>query len=178
MVGFDPTMYNVIEGGVVSFTIRRLTPATRTFSVIFNTVPGSAMGVLYLTPFLTPYLIFIVFPSRSSFNPITCLSQALTIPPSPAAPGDYNVVLDRVVTFGPSDETQTVQVMVNTDNIAEADEMFFGRLSLTFGSSGVAISGGNATATISDSGGKCNVCTYHLEANLCLQLMAPIGFPG
>ena len=87
-------------------------------------------------------------------------------------------MLDRVVTFGPSDETQTIQVMVNTDNIAEADEMFFGRLSLTFGSSGVAISGGDATATISDSGGKYNVCTYHLEANLCLQLMAPIGFPG
>ena len=83
-------------------------------------------------------------------------------------------MLDRVVTFGPSDETQTVQVMVNTDNIAEADEMFFGRLSLAFGSSGVGISGGGATATIFDSGGKC-VRTYHLKAN---QLMAPIGFPG
>ena len=44
-VGFDPTTYSVSEGGVVNFTIRRLTPATRTVSVIFNTVPDSATGM-------------------------------------------------------------------------------------------------------------------------------------
>ena len=163
-VGFDPTMYTVDEGGVVSFTIRRLTPAARTFSVIFDTVPGSAMGVQPHHPSHSLPPFYIVFPSRSSFlflNPITCLSPALTIPPSPAAPGDYNAVLDRVVTFGPSDETQTVQVTVNTDNIAEEVETFFGRLSLAFGSSGVAISGGDATATITDTNSELYVREYH-----------------
>ena len=55
--------------------------------------------------------------------------------------------------FGPSDETQIVRVMVNNDSIAEAIEMFFGSLSLPAGSSGVAISGGDATATITDTNG-------------------------
>ena len=58
-----------------------------------------------------------------------------------------------MVTFDPSDETQVVQVMVNTDNIAETVEVFLGRLSLPDGSSGVAISDGNATATIIDING-------------------------
>ena len=55
--------------------------------------------------------------------------------------------------FGPSDETQIVQVMVNNDGIAEAVEVFLGRLSLPSGSSGVAISDGDATATITDTNG-------------------------
>ena len=55
--------------------------------------------------------------------------------------------------FGPSDETQVVQVMVNSDSIAEAIEVFLGRLSLADGSSGVAISDGDATATITDTNG-------------------------
>ena len=45
IVVLDPTMYTVSEGGVVSFTIRRLTQTTKTVSVIFNTIPGSAIGV-------------------------------------------------------------------------------------------------------------------------------------
>ena len=56
--------------------------------------------------------------------------------------------------FGPSDETQIVQVMVNNDSIAEEVEMFLGRLSLPVGSSGVNISNGDATAVISISGGE------------------------
>ena len=60
-------------------------------------------------------------------------------------------MLNQVVTFGPSDDTQIVQVMVNTDNIAEEVETFFGRLSLPSGSSGVAIVGGDATAIITDT---------------------------
>ena len=55
--------------------------------------------------------------------------------------------------FGPSDETQIVQVMVNNDSIAEAVEVFLGSLSLPSGSSGVAISDGDATATITDTNG-------------------------
>ena len=81
------------------------------------------------------------------------LPPALTSSLSPAAPDDYTAVLNQTVTFGPSDETQIVQVMVNNDNIAEAVEMFLGRLSLPSGSSGVAISGGDATATITDING-------------------------
>ena len=77
-------------------------------------------------------------------------SPAVIIPPSPAAPDDYNAVLNRMVTFDPSDEIETVQVMVNNDSIAEAVEMFLGRLSLPVGSSGVAISKGDATATITN----------------------------
>ena len=45
MVEFDPTLYTVSEGGAVNFTIHRLTPAMRTASVIFNTIPDSATGV-------------------------------------------------------------------------------------------------------------------------------------
>ena len=78
----------------------------------------------------------------------------MTFLPSPAAPDDYIAVLNHTATFDPSDETQIVQVMVNNDNIAEAIEMFFGSLSLPVGSSGVAISGGDATATITDTNGK------------------------
>ena len=59
-----------------------------------------------------------------------------------------------MVTFGPSDETQTVPVMVNTDNLAEAIEMFLGHLSLPSGSSDVVISGGDATVTITDTNGE------------------------
>ena len=73
---------------------------------------------------------------------------------SPAAPDDYVAVLNRTVTFGPSDETQIVQVIVNNDSIAEAVEMFLGRLSLPSDSSGVTVSGGDATATITDTNGK------------------------
>ena len=58
-----------------------------------------------------------------------------------------------MVTFGPSDETQVVQVMVNSDTTAEEIETFLGRLSLPLGSSGVAISGGDATAIITDTNG-------------------------
>ena len=61
-----------------------------------------------------------------------------------------------MVTFDPSDDTQIVQVMVNSDNIAEAVEMFLGRLSLPSDSSGVAISGGDTTATITDTSCKYN----------------------
>ena len=49
--------------------------------------------------------------------------------------------------------TQVVQVMVNNDGIAEAVEAFFGNLSLPVSSSGVAISDGLATATITDTNG-------------------------
>ena len=167
MVGFDPTMYTVSEGGVVSFTIRRLTPATTTVSVIFNTVPGSATGVHIISPaivtlsflivlqFMYSLFLYTFFPSSLPQPPKSppILPSALTLPPSPAAPDDYVAVLNRMVTFDPSDETQVVQVMVNTDNIAEAVEMFLGRLSLPDGSSGVAISGGDATATITDTNG-------------------------
>ena len=163
MVGFDPTMYTVSEGGVVSFTIRRLTATTRTVSVIFNTVGNTAIGAHITSP--TYFLLISLTrycPSLRyvlSHNPqvpcfTTSLPPALTFPPSPAAPGDYGAVLNRMVTFGPSDNTQTVDVMVNTDSIAEAAELFLGRLSLPSGSSGVAISGGDATATISDTNGE------------------------
>ena len=63
-------------------------------------------------------------------------------------------MLNQTVTFGPSDETQVVQVMVNNDSIAEEVEMFLGRLSLPVDSSGVTISNGDATAVISISGGE------------------------
>ena len=63
-------------------------------------------------------------------------------------------MLNQTVTFDPSDEIQIVQVMVNNDNIAEEVEMFLGRLSLPSGSSGVVISIGDATATITDTNGK------------------------
>ena len=56
--------------------------------------------------------------------------------------------------FGPSDETQIVQVMVNNDSIVEAVEMFLGRLSLPVDSSGVTINNRDATAVISISGGE------------------------
>ena len=73
-----------------------------------------------------------------------------------------------MVMFGPSDETQIVQVMVNNDSIAEEVEMFLGRLSLPSGSSGVAISVGDATANITDSDGKyINTCILTLFCN-CL----------
>ena len=58
LVEFDPTMYTVSEGGVVSFTIRRLTPTTTTVSVIFNTVPGSATGVHMISPAILSTLSF------------------------------------------------------------------------------------------------------------------------
>ena len=88
MVGFDPTMYTVSEGGVVSFTIRRLTPATRTVSVIFNTIPGSATGVHTIPssafspslPLLC-YAPFLSFPSFILFSTsqiTTIFSSALT----------------------------------------------------------------------------------------------------
>ena len=163
MVGFDPTMYTVSEGGVVSFTILRMTPATRSFSVIFNTASDSATGVPHLTPLLTHSIFLIVHPFLSlpsllffcfTISKITTsLPRALTFPPSPAAPDDYVAVLNQMVMFGPSDETQIVEVMVNNDNIAETVEMFLGRLSLPDGSSGVAISTGEATATITDTNG-------------------------
>ena len=73
---------------------------------------------------------------------------------STVAPDDYTAVLNQTVTFDPSDETQIVQVMVNNDSIAETVEMFLGRLSLPDGSSGVVISSGDATATITDTNGK------------------------
>ena len=78
----------------------------------------------------------------------TTIHSALHFLPSTAAPSDYNAVLNRMVTFGPTDKKQSVQVMVNSDGIAEPAEMFLGRLSLPDNSSGVAISGGDATATI------------------------------
>ena len=172
MVGFDPTMYTVSEGGVVSFTIRRMTPATRPFSVIFDTIPDSATGVSPHPPSHSLHLLdcaHFSFPPHSSFlfltpflhhssflfrNKPTSLNVALTYPPFPAAPDDYVAVLNQTVMFGPSDETQIVQVMVNNDSIAEEVEMFLGRLSLPVGSSGVNISNGDATAVISISGGE------------------------
>ena len=158
MVGFDPTMYTVSEGGVVSFTILRMTPATRSFSVIFDTVPDSATGMPPHVPFLTPSLFLFVHPFPSPLIIIvlqmaTGLHPELTFPHSPVAPDDYVAVLNEMVTFGPSDETQVVQVMVNNDGIAEAVEAFFGNLSLPVSSSGVAISDGLATATITDTNG-------------------------
>ena len=102
-----------------------------------------------------------ILPSFFSIYPlfVIVLQIAISLPPelpfpySPTAPDDYVAVLNEMVMFGPSDETQIVQVMVNNDSIAEAIEMFFGSLSLTAGSSGVAISGGDATATITDTNG-------------------------
>ena len=119
--------------------------------------------VCHLTHLLTPSLfsivhLFLSLPTLHFCFTIskitTSLPPALTFLPSPAAPDDYVAVLNQTVTFGPSDETQVVQVMVNNDSIAEAVEMFLGRLSLPSGSSGVAISGGDATATITEISGK------------------------
>lgn len=49
------------------------------------------------------------------------------------ADGDYSAVTNVPLTFTPGQTTQTVTVPVNGDNVAEATEFFFGRLSAASG---------------------------------------------
>ena len=121
----------------------------------------------FLTPFpLFDYALFLSLSLHSCFSnyqmTIT-LHSALHFPPSPAAPSDYNAVLNRMVTFGPTDEKQSVLVTVNSDGIADPAEMFLARLSLPAGSSNVAISGGDATATVINGKGLSTLCWDHLR---------------
>ena len=70
-------------------------------------------------------------------------------------PTDFTAIVDRTVTFQPSETQRQVQVVIEDDDILENTEDFTGLLSLPASSDGVALgSATTATATIIDNDGK------------------------
>ena len=67
------------------------------------------------------------------------------------------MVQSVAVTFAPNENSQTVSVVLNDDQLVEDDEDFRGVLALPAGSSGVALGLDVATANILDDD---TVCKY------------------
>ena len=59
------------------------------------------------------------------------------------------------MTFAPNEDSKTVTVVLNDDQILENDEDLIGFLTLPGGSSGVVLGMDEATATILDDDGVC-----------------------
>ena len=82
--------------------------------------------------------------------PLSSLSPSL---PSHSAGSDYTEVSSSVVTFGPDDLTQTVQVQILPDNVYERTERFFGNINNP--SSGqIEVDGNQAVVSIQDETSK------------------------
>ena len=80
-----------------------------------------------------------------------------------SAPGDYTARSAVSVTFQPDEDTQTVPVTINTDDIAELTEVFFGRLMTSPGDTSVILTQDTATVNIIDSNGESELVLYKFD---------------
>ena len=78
------------------------------------------------------------------------LAKHLTGYVFPTAPGDYSAVVNRSVTFGPSDTLLNVTVPIIDDSVCEQEEIFTAVLTTT--DPGVVLFKDTANATIIDDG--------------------------
>ena len=95
-----------------------------------------------------------------------------------SAPGDYTVRSVVSVTFQPDEDTQTVPVTINRDDIAELTEVFFGRLTTQPGDTAVILTQDTATVNIIDSIGESELVLYKFD--ICSKIIDTkiIGLSG
>ena len=75
---------------------------------------------------------FMITLSFASASPVT-VNFSTVDGSATVADGDYAGVTNQLITFAPGQTTQTITVPVNGDDVAEATEFFFGRLSTATG---------------------------------------------